>query len=182
MAEAGDNGNAEARALQPSAAGGSVMIPAGVGVQPARTAGKLRTALCPGSRAAAKLAESSRPDLLQAPGGALGSSLAADAGKEAQTACRAAAPLALPAQSAGMFSMTSGPGATHSVGFLLPPEHGQAEGNTAEGSMWQAFMDDADELQCDASPGNQQQQQPHSLWHATAPCAADEACLATSYD
>ncbi len=46
--------------------------------------------------------------------------------------------------------------------------------------MWQAFMD---ELQCDATPGKQQQRS-HSLWQATGACAAElnEASFVTSYD
>lgn len=45
----------------------------------------------------------------------------------------------------------------------LPVSTKAMKRTAGEGIMWQAYLDDVDELQCDATPGKQQQHHDHSL-------------------
>ena len=47
--------------------------------------------------------------------------------------------------------------------------------------VWQAFIDDVEELEHEASP-EQAQRRAHASWRAPAERAAGDACFATSYD
>ena len=69
----------------------------------------------------------------------------------------------------------------HGAAHPQPAYSGPAWASRHGVSTWQAFMDDVDELECDASPAKQQQQ-PQRLWQVSALPAVDEACFATSYD
>ncbi len=149
----------EGHALQAPTSGMPDTNSSGLDRHYAPAAAKRSAAQHSGSLGGSQQPEDSRPDARQAHNSAFCSSAAARAAEGVSKAPSVGVLAAAPAQPA-------------------QPPSGQGAGQ----STWQAFMDDVDELQCDATPGKQQR--PHSSWQATAACAAnlDEASFATRYD
>ena len=138
----------------------------GLGRQCVPAAAKRSTAERSGSLGDTQQPRDSRSDVCHASGSALCSSSAVKAAGGLSKASGARAFAEAPAQLA-----------------QLPPSTKAMERTAAEGVMWQAYLDDVDELQCGATPGKQQQHHDHSLRQTSGRDAADldEACFATSY-
>ncbi|CAL5220806.1 g2882 [Coccomyxa viridis] len=169
-----DKSGPEGHELQTSAAGQPAAKSAWLPQQNAPAEAKRSS----GSSGISKQPDDSRPDVRQAPNKVFDSSAALQAAGDVCIAVCMSALAAAPAQTA---QPTSGQEAEPDADAdALLARHGLRERTGAEGSMWQAFMD---ELQCDATPGKQQQRS-HSLWQATGACAAElnEASFVTSYD